>query len=113
MKSSFLNRLGYEEITKIGKCLKNGELMVSPFEEPFEEQRMWDPDLSDDDLNFARDNLCVSLEPQLRQGKDVKRKRIGKSPLVYFLDGSLRTKYIGEYSEGRLSSPLISSARAF
>lgn len=109
MRDSFLHRLGYEEITKIGSCLRNGELVVSPFEDPLEEQRMWDPDLGDDDLNFALDNLCVSLEPELREGRNIEVKRLEKSSLVYFLDGSLRTKYVGEYSEGRLSCPLIVS----
>lgn len=99
-----------KEIENLGKRLKGGEFIESPFDVPIEEERRGDPDQSDDDLNFPDgENECVSLEPDLPQGKKT-IKNIPYSPrLVYFLDGSLRTKYLGDYIEGEKSFPILAS----
>lgn len=99
-----------EQIQKLGECLKDGEFIESPFDVPIEEERRGDPDQRDDDLNFSHgENVCVSLEPTLSQGK----KRIDsishKPRLTYFLDGSLRTKYLGDYIEEERSFPILAS----
>ena len=99
-----------EQIRKLGECLKDGEFIESPFDVPIEEERRGDPDQRDDDLNFSQGkNVCVSLEPTLPQGK----KRIDnvsyRPRLIYFLDGSLRTKYLGDYIEGERSFPILAS----
>jgi hypothetical protein len=95
----------------IGQCLNEGDLVLSPFEQPIEEERRVDADQVDDDSNFlGGDNLCISIEPSLPLGK----KAIARiNPEYYrckfFLDGSIRTKYVGEYVEGNLSFPVIVS----
>ena len=99
-----------EQIRKLGECLKDGEFIESPFDVPIEEERRGDPDQRDDDLNFPQgENVCVSLEQTLPQGK----KRIDnvsyRPRLIYFLDGSLRTKYLGDYIEGERSFPILAS----
>jgi len=88
----------------------DGEFIESPFDVPIEEERRGDPDQRDDDHNFPMgENLCISLEPDLVDGKkDVKSIKY-KPRLIYFLDGSLRTKYLGEYIEGDRSFPILAS----
>lgn len=99
-----------EQIRKLGECLMDGEFIESPFDVPIEEERRGDPDQRDDDHNFPMgENLCISLEPDLVDGKkDVKSIKY-KPRLIYFLDGSLRTKYLGEYIEGDRSFPILAS----
>lgn len=101
---------GVSEIRRLGECLRGGEFIESPFDLPVEEERRGDPDQSDDDRNFADgENICVSLEPALPNGK----KDVSKVPFEprfsYFLDGSLRTKYLGEYMEGERNFPILAS----
>ncbi len=94
----------------LGQCLKEGELILSPFENPIEEERRGDPDQADDDANFlGADNICVMSEPSLDGHKKSVRSLPMESAFRYFLDGSIRTKYVGEYIEGSLSFPLIVS----
>lgn len=93
----------------VGNCLKGGDLVLSPFEQAIEEERRGDPDQADDDQNFfADENLCMPLE-ELPDSK----KKISHFSFIrrfrFFLDGSIRTKYVGEYVEGSLSFPLIVS----
>ena len=95
----------------LGKCLRDGSLVMSPFEQVVEEERVGDPDQSDDNQNFPLASyICDSLEPEL----DVKTKKISDikpahERFHFFLDGSLRTKYLGEYVEGFGGFPLIAS----
>lgn len=94
----------------VGGCLKGGDLVLSPFEQPIEEERRGDPDQADDDQNFLTDkNLCITLEKGLPDHK----KRISDVSFIrrfkFFLDGSIRTKYVGEYVDGSVSFPLIVS----
>lgn len=103
-----------DEISKwrsIGEALSDGDIILSPFELPVEEERRGDPDQSDDNSNFmGQDNLCVSVEPSLAHGKkDVSGTVINRDSFKFFLDGSIRTKYVGEYVEGALSFPIIVS----
>jgi len=95
----------------VGQCLSDGDIVLSPFELPVEEERRGDPDQADDNSNFAgADNLCVSIEPSLKAGKKpIAGVRSQKDRFRFFLDGSIRTKYIGEYVEGPLSFPIIVS----
>lgn len=99
-----------QHIREIGDCLKDGEFVESPFDVTIEEERRGDPDKRDDDQNFpATENICISLETELPDGK----KQIGSHPytpkLFYFLDGSLRTKYLGEYIERNRCFPVLAS----
>jgi hypothetical protein len=103
-----------EEIAKwrsLGECLSEGDIVLTPFEQPIEEERRGDPDQSDDNANFAgSDNLCISLEPSLKAGKKaIHSIHPPEERFKFFLDGSIRTKYIGEYIEGNLSFPIIVS----
>lgn len=94
----------------VGSCLKGGDLILSPFEQPIEEERRGDPDQADDDRNFSTDkNLCLPLEKDLPSYK----KGICDVPFArkfkFFLDGSIRTRYVGEYVAGPISFPMIVS----
>jgi hypothetical protein len=94
----------------VGSCLRGGDLILSPFEQPIEEERRGDPDQADDDHNFAADkNLCLPLEENLPGYKKVVRNSAFTRKIRFFLDGSIRTKYVGEYVEESLSFPLIVS----
>ncbi|MHA1834659.1 MAG: DNA double-strand break repair nuclease NurA [Candidatus Baldrarchaeia archaeon] len=93
----------------LGKCLSAGDIVLSPFEQPIEEERRGDPDQSDDDTNFGTDNLCISIEPDLKHGKKAIHNINFSKRFKFFLDGSIRTKYIGEYIEGGLAFPIIVS----
>jgi len=107
--SIFSLTLEKERWKEIGDCLKGGELILSPFEQPIEEERRGDPDQADDDLNFSKEDLCIPLEPDLPNYKkkitDVQFTR----KFRFFLDGSIRTKYVGEYVDEPISFPLIVS----
>ncbi|MEM3385759.1 MAG: hypothetical protein QXE78_09555 [Nitrososphaeria archaeon] len=99
-----------DQIFKLGEKLQGGEFIESPFDSPIEDERQGDPDQRDDDLNFSKDdNICISLEKDLKDAKkDIKNIRYTPR-LTYFLDGSLRTKYLGEYVEGSRSFPILAS----
>ncbi len=92
----------------IGKCMNDGDIILSPFEQPIEEERRGDPDQYDDNRNFEPGDVCEVVE-----SLGPAPKKIAAAPpdrrFRYFLDGSIRTKYIGEYVEGPLSLPLIVS----
>jgi hypothetical protein len=73
----------------------NGKFIISPIDTPIEEERRADIDQARDDSKFGNEaNEC--LESKLPEGKkDI--KKISYTPkLRYFLDGSLRTKYLGD-----------------
>ncbi len=84
-------------------------MILSPFEQPIEEERRGDPDQSDDDFNFFKENLCTSLEPNLPNAKKKINDVQFNCRFKFFLDGSIRTKYVGEYVDGSVSFPLIVS----
>jgi hypothetical protein len=106
--SSYKEQLN--QIFKLAEHLQGGEFIESPFDSPIEDERQGDPDQRDDDQNFLSDeNVCVTLEKDLKDAKkDI--KNIQYTPrLTYFLDGSLRTKYLGEYIEENRSFPILAS----
>ena len=96
---------------RVGECIKDGQLVLSPFDQPIEEERRSDQDQIDDDRNFTGSSyLCESMEPEVGS-QTHKIDDMSQMPdnLSYFLDGSIRTKYVGEYVEGPVSFPLVSS----
>ena len=100
---------------ELADALGNGKLIVSPADAPIEEERRADIDQARDDINFLDDkiNECLESESQLPEGKkDI--KKISYTPkLRYFLDGSLRTKYLGDYmyikDDEHYSTPILAS----
>ena len=97
-------------IQELGKSLQGGDFIESPFDIPAEEERRGDPDQVDDDQNFAdSEAACVAIQKSLPEGKkDI--ESVSFTPrLTYFLDGSLRTKYLGEYIEGERSFPILAT----
>jgi len=99
-------------ITKLGRILKNGEFVESPFDEPVEERRYGDPDQTEDDRKFAAGDECSSLEPELAGGKKKVSEADSRSLCKFFLDGSLRTKYLGDYIQEPYSFPVLASETA-
>lgn len=95
----------------IGECLKNGELIETPFEEPFEEEKREDLDQAEDNVNFGKDNyLCTSIEENTKEGKRIVTDKIPEqTKFKFFLDGSLRTKYLGEFLEGGTNFSILIS----
>jgi hypothetical protein len=54
----------------IGKCLREGQLILSPFDQPIEEERRVDADQSDDNLNFdSQQNVCEVAEEYIPEYK--------------------------------------------
>jgi len=99
-----------EQIRRLGECLCGGEFIESPFDEPVEEERRGDPDQSDDDQRFPADvNICTTLEPELTEGKQDISAMEYEPRLIYFLDGSLRTKYLGEYIHEERAFPILAT----
>jgi hypothetical protein len=84
---------------------------MSPFEQVVEEERIGDPDQADDNQNFPRASYtCESIESELgTNAKKIALATPGSEKFRFFLDGSLRTKYLGEYVEGFGGFPLIAS----
>jgi len=94
----------------IGASLKGGELVLSPFENPVEEELRGDPDQTDDDQNYVQGSyICESLEPTLQTLTKPVTQVARENRFRYFLDGSIRTKYLGEYVTGSGGFPLIVS----
>lgn len=96
-------------VRRIGECLRGGEFVESPFDDPVEEERRGDPDQIDDDINYSQQNLCVSIEPDLINGKKNITSIKFDEKLRYFLDGSLRTKYLGEFIEQNRCFPILAT----
>ncbi len=96
-----------DEVTsEIGRVLSGGEFIETPFDEPFEEERRGDPDQSDDDRNFFDSRTAKNLENIVK--KDIKQVKY-KERIKYFLDGSLRTKFLGEYVDRDNSFPIMAA----
>jgi hypothetical protein len=82
-------------------------LIRTPFEQPVEEERRGDVDQYDDNLNFpGNENVCEPVEDIPNYKKNVTPHDHVKR-FRFFLDGSIRTEYVGEYVEGGLSFPVI------
>jgi len=99
-----------KQIRRLGECLCGGEFIESPFDEPVEEERRGDPDQRDDDQRFPADvNTCTTLELELTEGKQDISSVEYEPRLIYFLDGSLRTKYLGEYIHQERAFPILAT----
>jgi len=73
----------------IGKCMNDGDIILSPFEQPIEEERRGDPDQYDDNKNFEPGDVCEVVE----SSGPAPKKIAAASPhrrFRYFLDGSIR-----------------------
>ena len=92
--------------SKIGKALNGGEFIETPFDQPFEEEQRGDPDQRDDDQNFSGERIARNLEGILK--KDV-HSVIHQERIKFFLDGSLRTKFLGEYVNGDNTFPILAA----
>jgi hypothetical protein len=97
-----------DKCKNIGTCLKGGELVESPFDLPFEEESHKDADQSDDDRNFIEDNVSIRIENSHSKKQQIISED-NKDIFRFFLDGSLRTKFIGEYIEQEVSFPILLS----
>jgi hypothetical protein len=92
---------------------RNGSFLPATPDEPPEEIQPYDPDRTDDDSNFDLKNLCDpiedltdSKEPYVDPGSALLRTE--RNFFKFFLDGSIRTYYLGEQIEGG-SYPLIAT----
>ena len=91
---------------EIGKILKGGEFIETPFDQPFEEESHGDPDQRDDDANFFDSNFAKNIEAVDK--KDI-RNIVFDEKIRFFLDGSLRTKFLGEYVDRDQSFPILAA----
>lgn len=102
------------EVRELGQALRGGTFIESPFDSPVEEERVGDPDQKDDDRNYkGKAILCRSIEPLIPNGgvKDISAVEFNPR-LRFFLDGSLRTKYLGEYVENERCFPILAAETA-
>ena len=96
------------DIKSLGMTLRGGDFVTAPSETPIEEERRADFDQVYDDQNFMNENVCICIEELSNNKKyigDIKYTQ----RLSYFLDGSLRTKYLGEYIEDDRSFPVLAT----
>ena len=93
---------------------KHGSYIPATLDDPPEEPQPPDMDRLDDDSNFDRRNLCVNVEESTSGGA----LHVDPGPILprternffkYFLDGSIRTYYLGEQLENGRSYPLIAT----
>lgn len=91
---------------EIGRVFTGGEFIETPFDLPFEEETHGDPDQRDDDTNFAESKIAKNVEGILK--KDIKNISY-KEKVRFFLDGSLRTKFLGEYIDRDNSFPILAA----
>ncbi|MGP8069474.1 MAG: hypothetical protein ACLP5V_06255 [Candidatus Bathyarchaeia archaeon] len=91
-----------------------GSFLPATLDEPAEEPQPPDPDQTDDDSNFELRNLCESIEdlasydrPYVPVGDALHRDEDNFFKL--FLDGSLRSYYLGEQIEDSRSYPLVAT----
>jgi hypothetical protein len=92
---------------------RNGSFLPATPDEPPEEIQPYDPDRTDDDSNFDLKNLCDPIEnltdgkePYVNPGSALLRTE--RNFFKFFLDGSIRTYYLGEQIEGG-SYPLVAT----
>lgn len=93
---------------------KHGAYIPATLDDPPEEPQPPDMDRLDDDSNFDRRNLCVNIE----ESSSGSRLRVDPGPILprterhffrYFIDGSIRTYYLGEQIEHGRSYPLVAT----
>jgi hypothetical protein len=101
----------YQDQTKavwqLGEYLQGGTLIENPFDAPVETELQGDPDQGDDDAQFLGAEQSVTALEALPAGKkDVSEVKF-EPRLNFFLDGSLRAKFLGEYVHGHNSFPIL------
>ncbi|MGZ4864493.1 MAG: hypothetical protein ACXV5H_06585 [Halobacteriota archaeon] len=105
-------RLSFKEqqdaIKDLGACLKGGLLIENPFDMPMEMEQQGDIDKSVDDATFFGIEPSVACEKLPGAKKDISAIDF-QQRLRFFLDGSLRTKFIGEYVHGATSFPILTT----
>jgi len=93
---------------------RHGSYLPATLDDLPEEHLPPDLDRLDDDSNFDRRNLCVNVE----ESTTGSRLNVDPGPILprsernffkYFLDGSIRTYYLGEQIENGRSYPLIAT----
>jgi len=93
---------------------RHGSYLPATLDDPPEEPQPPDMDRLDDDSNFDRRNLCVNIEEPTSGGKlhidaGAILPRTERNFFKFFLDGSIRTYYLGEQIENGRSYPLIAT----
>ena len=93
---------------------RHGSYIPATLDDPPEEPQPPDMDRLDDDSNFDRRNLCVNIEDstsggQLHVDLGPILPRTERNFFQFFLDGSIRTYYLGEQVENGRSYPLIAT----
>ena len=101
-----------KQISEIVKCFsRHGKLLENPLLEPAEEELPIDAEKKEDDEKF-RKRECFNIEippekekPYIPLGRPLHRRE--KHFFRFFLDGSLRTYYLGEYILPAFSFPFM------
>jgi hypothetical protein len=96
----------------LAECFrKHGKLIKTPLIEPAEEELPIDFEKREDDEKFLRKE-CINIEipkdrekPYVKLGEPLHREK--KHIFRFFIDGSLKTYYIGDYLLPAFSFPLL------
>jgi hypothetical protein len=93
---------------------RNGVFLSATIDEPPEEPQPHDPDKSEDDIKFDKRNLCFNIEEPLEERATSifpgnRLQRTDLNLFQYFLDGSIRTYYLGEQIEGNRAYPVMAT----
>jgi len=93
---------------------RRGTWLPATSDEPTEEAQPHDVDRSEDDSNYDRSQECYNIEraadpasPYVSLGRPLHRRE--RHVFRYFLDGSLRTYYMGELIEGNKGFPILAA----
>jgi len=104
-----------DQFRQVRKALQDhGNFLPATLDEPPEEPQPHDYDKIEDDTNFDMRNLCVNVEPVSENGSSFidpgpMMRSAERSVFTYFLDGSIRTYYLGEQVEGSRAYPVMAS----
>ena len=88
-----------ETIPQLGEALGHANLVEAPFDDPIEEKRIGDPDRTEDDRFYEPGAVVTTIEPDLDRGKKDISSISFDDRFAFFLDGSIRTKYLGDYPD--------------
>jgi hypothetical protein len=109
MSSSFDYQTQQHAVRQLGACLKGGTIVETPFDLPVDLEQQGDLDQTDDAAKFSSaDPALVACEELPSGKKDISDIQF-KQRLEFFLDGSLRTKFICEYIHGATSFPILAT----
>jgi hypothetical protein len=92
----------------------NGSFLPATLDELPEEPQPHDSDKYDDDMIFDKRNLCFNIEEPRENGATSvfpgdQLQRANLNLFQYFLDGSIRTYYLGEQIEGNRAYPVMAT----